>query len=505
VIQFMESVLSGQVWIVSAFFALAAILYVWVRAQRSAIRAHVGLFTLAIVIMLAARIAAYSGIGAAASALRDAGGFLGGMILISLLGIFLFGGLLPLARLRSPRILQDVTVCIGEVVWLLAMLETYGVNLAGIIATSAILTAVVGLSMQDTLGNVVSGLAVQLDQSIQVGDWVKVDDIAGRVAETRWRYTAIETRNWETVLIPNSMLSKAKVIVQGRRRGEPVQWRRWVWFNLDFRYAPSKVIEVVETAIRMAEIPRVAIEPKPNCVAMDFADSYTKYAVRYWLTDLQADDPTDSEVRSHLYSALQRAGMSLSIPAHAVFLTEETVQRKELKARHQLSDRVAALRSVRLFQKLPDEDVRGMAEQLVYAPFDRGDIMTRQGAEPHWLYIMIEGTADRFVENDIHESTRVATLQAGDVFGEWSLMTNSQRESTVIATSKVSCYRLPKDAFFTAIGANPQLRDEISSIIAQRRTELEAALQHLDEEARARRHVDNQSRVLEGLKRLFGV
>src|SRR5690606_10443581 len=112
-------------------------------------------------------------------------------------------------------------------------------------ATSAVLTAVIGLSLQDTLGNLLGGLALQLDSSIQVGDWVKLGDVSGRVSEIRWRYTAIETRNWETVVVPNSIVMRSQVTVLGRRRGSPLQWRRWVHFQVDFRTPPNDVIHII--------------------------------------------------------------------------------------------------------------------------------------------------------------------------------------------------------------------------------------------------------------------
>ena len=100
--------------------------------------------------------------------------------------------------------------------------------------TSAVITAVIALALQDTLGNVIGGLALQTDESIQVDDWIKVGDVNGRVVDIRWRYTAIETRNGETVLIPNGVLLKGQVMVLGRRQGKPRQWRRWVYFQVDY-------------------------------------------------------------------------------------------------------------------------------------------------------------------------------------------------------------------------------------------------------------------------------
>ncbi len=94
------------------------------------------------------------------------------------------------------------------------------------------------------------GLALQLDNSIEAGDWVKVGDLAGKVLEIRWRYTAVETRNWETVLVPNSVMMKNQVLVLGRRKGQPTQLRRWVYFNVDYRFQPSDVIEAVTRGAR---------------------------------------------------------------------------------------------------------------------------------------------------------------------------------------------------------------------------------------------------------------
>ncbi len=87
----------------------------------------------------------------------------------------------------------------------LFLLSHHGVNLSGIIATSAVPTTVIGFSLQDTLGNVIGGVSLQAERSIAVGDWVRIGDIEGRVRETRWRQTSIESRDWDTVVIPNGI------------------------------------------------------------------------------------------------------------------------------------------------------------------------------------------------------------------------------------------------------------------------------------------------------------
>ena len=136
-----------------------------------------------------------------------------------------------------------------------ALLAHNGVSFTGLITTSAILTAVIGFSLQDTLGNIMGGLALQMEKTINVGDWVRVDQQVGRVKEIRWRHTALETRNWDTLVIPNSILMKGQVLVLGRRTGQPVLHRQWVYFNVDFRIAPTEVISAVNDALQAEPIP----------------------------------------------------------------------------------------------------------------------------------------------------------------------------------------------------------------------------------------------------------
>jgi CRP-like cAMP-binding protein len=395
-------------------------------------------------------------------------------------------------------------VAVAWIVVAISLLGAVGVNLTGIVATSAVVTAVIAFSLQDTLGNIMGGVAVQMDRSLHIGDWIRVGEIEGRVTQIRWRHTAIETRAWDTVLIPNTQLTKTNVTVLGRRTDEPVQRRQAVPFNVDFRYSPTHVIDVVEAALRGQTLPGVASRPQPNCIMIDFKDSYGTYAARYWLTDMNIADVTDSLIRSRVYAALRRAGIDPSIPAQHVFLTRDEQSRRGRKEGEELRRRVDALARVDLFDAMTDEERREIAGRLRVVPYLRGETIMQQGTRGDWLYVLQRGSAEvRVASDDGRASTTLATLHAGDFFGEMALMLDGQRSASVVALTDCACYRLDKHDFMEIVRQRPVIAEEMARTLAKRRTELEAAKEGLNEQARRERQTSTERDLLARIRRFF--
>lgn len=443
---------------------------------------------------------------AIATVLHEAGLIGSGIAVIRLWGLLVFRILLPLARVTPPRIAEDIFVIIGYIAWGLVRLRYAGLDLGSIVATSAMITAVVAFAMQDTLGNILGGLALQLDNSVEIGDWIKIDDITGRVVDIRWRSTLVETRNWETVVFPNSQLMKNKFLVLGRRTDQPVQWRRWVWFNVNLKTTPTRVINAVESAVQQAEINNVAKKPAPSCVLMEIDKGCARYALRYWLTDLAADDPTDGAVRWHIYTALERAGIKLAVEEKNVHYIKDNEKHEEVLHQRELELRVRTLRRVELFAQLTEDELRRLAERLRYAPFAKGNTIAKQGAPAqHWLFIIINGDAEVFLEAASGEKRSLNVLTKGDFFGEMSLMTGSPRVATVVAKTDVECYRLDKDAFEEILLARPTIAEEVAHVLVTRRAELDSALQNLDEAALHKEIDHRHNEVLATVKRFFGL
>ena len=186
------------------------------------------------------------------------------------------------------------------------------------------------------------------------------------------------------------------------------------------------------------------------------------------MTDPRPDDLTDSDVRVHILAALQRNGIRLATDDHTIHLVEESAAHKAEVLGRETQRRLRAIASMELFARLSDSEKRYLAERLTNAPFARGDVITRQGAVAHWLYIVIEGEAEAWWQPPSGPRRLLEKRGPGSVFGEIGLMTGAPRRATVIATSDVQAYRLDKDAFQQIIVQRPELADTMSDILEKR-------------------------------------
>jgi small-conductance mechanosensitive channel/CRP-like cAMP-binding protein len=436
-------------------------------------------------------------------------GLLAAFTTVSAVSLLVFDVLLPAIGVHTLAITGDVVVGFAYVFAALGVLKAEGVAASSVVTTSAVASGVLALSLQTTLGNILGGVALQLDGSVNIGDWLQLPDgQQGKVVAIRWRHTVLETRNWDTIIVPNASLLAQNILILGKRTGQPVQHRMWVYFNVDFRFAPSHVIEVVRDALSEAPIENVSDNPRPDVICYDFArdgrDSFGYYAVRYWLVDLLRDDPTNSRMRTRIYSALKRAGIPLARPAQTLFINPE--EDENARAERHKEGRLAAIQRVQLFQPLTPAELAFVADHVTYAPFTAGETITHQGATAHWLYVLCSGKVEvrRRAENaDIVRS--VNTIEAPSFFGEMGLLAGEPRRADVVALTDVDCYRLDRSALEQLLRERPEIAAQMSRTLAEREVELEAVVQHLDEEARRARVSRAETRILDKIQEFFGL
>ena len=471
----LDAVIARQQLLLQVLFGVAAVALA-LRLARPLEHRSLRLGWVLLALAFAAHVAgALAPPGVVAQAAFGAALALGGLAAIQVAGALLFRGLLPAVRFVAPHIAQDLTVTALSLAWCLVWLRLAGVDPSQLFTTSALITAVVAFSMQDTLGNILGGVALQLDNSLRVGDWVTVEAISGRVTDVRWRYTAIETRSRELVVVPNSWLMKNRFTVIRAPAGGGVAWRRAVHFNIEPQADPARVMAALEQSVLDAQIAHVLAQPAPSAILSELGSGYGRYTLRYWLDDPQVDDPTDSAVRIHALAALERAGVRQGLPVEERLTIKENESWRAAAERREFERRLQAIRSTELFAQLPAAEQSQLASHLVHAPFAAGDIMTRQGAVAHWLYLIIQGEAE-VVAQGAQGSVPLGTLHGGDVFGEMGMLTGEARRATVVALTPVECYRLDKDGFAQVLRERPEIAHEVAAIAEARNAQINRRL-----------------------------
>jgi small-conductance mechanosensitive channel/CRP-like cAMP-binding protein len=435
---------------------------------------------------------------------------LGRFCLANVVIVLLFDVALPRLKVQPAAIITDIVIFGAGVVALFSTLRRAGMDLSNLAATSAVVTGVLAISMQATLGNIIGGFALQLDSSVRQGDWIQLENgKQGRVKEIRWRHTVIETRDYDVIIVPNATLLAGSFTILGKRDGKAAPHRMWVHFNVDFRHSPAEVIAAVEGALLAAPIEGVAEAPPPNCVCYDFAqpgnDSVSRYAVRYFLKDLARDDPTSSIVRTRVFAALKRAGIPLAVPAAMRFIEDHDHDRRARKKHRELEKRMEALGKVEILKPLTPGELAMIAEGLSFTPFAAGEVITKQGAIAHFLYIVTSGTAEVRVRGDEGAETVVAKIEAPGFFGEMGLMTGEPRMATVMALTPVECLRLDKEAFRKIMAQRPEVAADISAVLAQRKVELQMARENCDVAAREGRIAAERGKLLDAIQKFFAL
>src|SRR5260221_1045527 len=178
-------------------------------------------------------------------------------------------------------------------------------------------------------------------------------------------------------------------------------------------------------------------------------------------------------VRVLLFAPLQRAGLDIDDETRAVAVVTRSEAQADVVKKREIGRRLEMLRGVDLFSVLSEDEMNEIAERLQYAPFARGDVITKQGNVAHWLYLIMFGEAEVRYEPEHSAPQLVSTLRAGQFFGEMALLTGESRSATVVAKTDVEGYRLDGKSFQRLLLERPEIAEGISRVISSRKTDLE--------------------------------
>jgi small-conductance mechanosensitive channel/CRP-like cAMP-binding protein len=418
---------------------------------------------------------------------------------------FLLGVLSQVARRFTrpwPRILRDVLQAFLYFAVGLFALRAAGVEPGSLLATSALLTAVIGLSLQETLGNLFAGLSLQAQPPFSVGDWLQYADTPdgiGRVLEINWRATHLVTIAEVEVIVPNGVIAKAPL----KNFSRPSALMRHTSNIILPDAVPPHLIQsmVLRT---LADLPGVLSTPPPSVLVGPFVERGATYSIRYFVDDFARLEPIEGELRKRLWYLLRRENIELPTPrtrVEAVALPFAVTSLRDAPTTDAQPELGARLTRIDFLAGVNPDVLEQLAWGTVSALYGAGEVIIHEGESGNELFVIERGSVDVWVTREGGLRAQVATLSAGQFFGEAALLRDEQRSATVVASTECQLLVISATAFGAAAELDPGIADRLTSKLASRLSELNKAV------ADSGLHADDEERrsllLIERVKRFF--
>jgi small-conductance mechanosensitive channel len=394
---------------------------------------------------------------------------------------------------EAPTLVRNIfTLVIFTVLFVLIFKWFYSeINLGALFTTSAIFGVIIGLALQDTLGNFFSGISLQADRPFQIGDVIVVSQQkhTGVVEGITWRAIKIRTFQNHIVLVSNSNAAKEAIEVAPRDNLNA----RLIFFSTVYTDSPAKTIHVVREAVRDAD--NVSEKITPIVRIRNLGDSAIEWEIKYWLEDYAKYNDTDALLRQRTWYALRRNGLTFAFPTRTLRL-ERKVATRPTTAEDEIADRLSA---VDVFSPLSTDELRQLAMATVGHVFAPGETLIRAGDEGSSMFVVHNGRV-RVQLTESGKSRPVAVLSEGNFFGEMALFTGEPRTASVVALEETEVLEIGHAAMKHLFETNPSLVESISWTIAERRAGLAASAEQATPNSLA-----ESAGLLTSIKRFFGL
>ena len=352
---------------------------------------------------------------------------------------------------RFPHIVQDaIVIGIFGVAAMLFLPDK-------IVATTAVGAVVIGFALQDTLGNLFAGLAIQVEKPFRVGQWVTIGGKDGKVSEITWRATKIRTKAGNFVVVPNSVLSRDTITNYSEPSDET---RIELEVGASYDTPPNQVRAVIRAALHGE--PLLLAHHEPDVLLVDFAPSALIYRVRVWISDFALDEVVRDRVRTRIYYAFRRHHIETPYPIQ--------VQIDRSVAPGGAHNEAPSLAGVEILTALSDAQRGELVEAAHRVLYGAGETIVREAAPGDSMFVLVSGEAAVTLAGT---SDELARLHPGALFGEMSLLTGEPRTATVTAVTDCALLEIAPGAFRRVVMADSAILERISSAVAARRTEQE--------------------------------
>lgn len=361
-------------------------------------------------------------------------------------------------------------------------------DISTVLASTALLTAVVGFALQGVLGNLLAGMSMHIVRSTVPGDWVAIGDVEGEVLETNWRETRLRTAGGHMLVVPNSKVAES--VIHNMTYPTPLR-RISVSVGASYSDAPADVIAALEASA--LSVPAVLRDPKPTAILTAYLDFGINYELRFWTNRYFERPKLISDVQCRIWYQFKRRGIEIPFPMSDKLLNDfmEVVQNQHRMPPEEklIGQNIADLRQSDFYRRLlldtdgkplvADEELRPVAQAVRRVRFTQGETLFSQGETGETAYVLLSGTVGGRVEYQADVAAHTFTLEPGALLGEMSLVTGLPRTATLLAADEAVLLEIPKAAFVQLLGLRPDIPARIAELAAQRAAQNTAVYERL--------------------------
>lgn len=186
-----------------------------------------------------------------------------------------------------------------------------GLDISSVLATSALLSVIVGLALQPTLSHLFAGVSLEIERPLRVGDYVRRDQFEGEVISLNWRSVYLRTIRGSTLVLPNAEFTSRAVEIIPREQ----PYRHELSFSVASQHAPGQIIrcalQVLNSGLR-----GVCSSPPPAVLLLDTEahSASLRYSARFFTQDFMTRNAQGSQFLERMWYALAREGIALADP-----------------------------------------------------------------------------------------------------------------------------------------------------------------------------------------------
>ena len=361
---------------------------------------------------------------------------------------------------KVPRLLRDLLRLLLAAIGL-AMVYSFvwGREIEGAIAALGVTSIVVGLALQEPLGNLFSGLMLLMERPFEVGDTIEVGTMSGEVKEVNWRSAHIEALGGAIQVVPNSTLNKETIVNFSRPRPNRMEL---VDVAFSFQDPPYKVRQALVELLLQTE--GVIKSPKPIAATLGYGDFSIKYRLIY-RTSEKDRWPVRNELVTRIWYMAKRHGFTMPYPVPVELQHQQ--ERPFTAAQSEGADLLAQFPRL---PEIPPED-RDRTRPLTFGAgerlFDKGDVLDG-------VYFVVSGTVSLQVIKDGHAS-EIATIEAGEFCGETGMHGHQAADMRAVALEDTVAVLIAPDVVRHLFEGSPRLARETGHTLEVHRKALQSA------------------------------